>query len=76
MRLMRFQYKVHHISGKKNVIADALSSSEGPISETDVMFIEVEIFPVSALHNSTTSPRLKELKVQQENDEAISCALP
>ncbi|KAF6034356.1 hypothetical protein EB796_007337 [Bugula neritina] len=76
MRLMRFQYKVEHISGKKNVIADALSRSVGPISEADVMFMEeVELFAVSALHNTATSPRLKELKVQQENDEVISRVL-
>ncbi|KAF6026932.1 hypothetical protein EB796_014759 [Bugula neritina] len=39
---------------------DALSRSVGPISEADVMFMEeVELFAVSALHNTATSPRLK-----------------
>lgn len=72
MRLMRFHYHVEHISGKNNLIADALSRSTGPISEADVMFAkEVEIFAVSALYHTASAPRLSEMKLQQENDEVI-----
>lgn len=76
MRLMRFQYRVEHISGKENVIADALSRSFAPMTSAEVMFMEeVELFAVSVLYQTASSPRLKELGALQEHDEVISRVL-
>ncbi|CAM1296134.1 Uncharacterised protein r2_g539 [Pycnogonum litorale] len=73
MRLMRFNYKVEHISGSANVIADALSRSCGQLTQSDVAFMEqVELYAVSALYQTASSPRQEELKLQQGQDEVLS----
>lgn len=69
MRLMRFHYKVEHISGVHNVIADALSCSVCSISGSDVMLMEeVELFAVTELYRVAPSPRLNQLRIHQERE--------
>jgi len=76
MRLMRFDYHVEHIPGRDNVIADALSRSIGPLHESDAMFVEeVELYAVTMLYQTASSPRLGQLKALQEQDEVISRVL-
>ena len=59
IHLMRFHYRVEHISGKNSVIVDALSLFLGSISEDDVVLMkEVELFAVSAIYRTVSSPRL------------------
>ena len=74
MRLMRFSYKVEHISGKDDVIADALSRSSAKPTEVEELFVaEVE---AEQLVDFKASPkRLVELRKLQFHDEVLGQVL-
>ena len=76
MRLLRFSYRVEHIAGKSNIVADALSRSNNMPSSSDVSYVgEVELYAVEALKSCASTGRLSQLKELQRSDEVISRVL-
>ena len=72
MRLMRFTYKVEHISGKDNVIADALSRSSAKPTEVEELFVaEVEAYAEQLVDFKASPKRLVELRKLQSHDEVL-----
>ena len=74
LRLQRFQYMMRHISGKSNVVADALSRyTSGQPTGEDVKFLEeVEFYVQETLHLNASDTRLETLRIDQSNDETLS----
>lgn len=73
MRLMRFDYFVEFISGKSNIVADALSRSGAKPSTNDVEFVEeVEGFVLGVLKANASADRLLQLRKTQLEDEVLS----
>ena len=63
MRLMRFSYKVEHISGKANMIAYAVSKSSAKPTEVEELFVaEVEAYTEQLVDFKASPKRLVELR--------------
>ena len=73
LRLMRFVFTIHHVPGKLNVSADALSRhpSENATKEDEIFVAEVEDFTKQLVVLPATDVRLEELRKAQQADEVL-----
>lgn len=76
LRMMRYCYTVEYITGKDNVVADALSRSTASPTKVDELFVEeVESYAEQSINFCASPKRLVEMRRLQAHDEVLAQVL-